>query len=181
MAQLRYATQKEVKRMFEAVIDFIARTNLFNFIIFAGIIAYIFIKLNIAESLDKSAANVAEKIEESKSAKEQSEEHLKTIEDKVALLSNEIASIIEQSENNAKIVGEKIMLDANKTAENIHNNSLKLINNKTAVLKNDIMQRASLASVEVAKEHILQELNNNNDLHNRLIDESIAAIDKVEL
>ena len=167
--------------MFETVLDFIARTNLFNFIIFASIIAYIFIKLNVAEGLDKASEKVTEKIDDSKTAKTESEEHLKTIEEKVASLKDEIDLIIMQSENNAKLVGDKIIEDANKTAENIHNNSLKVIDNKTAVIKNDIMRKASLASVEVAKEHIIKVLSENTDLHNKLIEESIEAINKVEL
>ena len=167
--------------MFETVLDFIARTNLFNFIIFASIIAYIFIKLNVAEGLDKASEKITEKIDDSKTAKTESEEHLKTIEEKVASLKDEIDLIIMQSENNAKLVGDKIIEDANKTAENIHNNSLKVIDNKTAVIKNDIMRKASLASVEVAKEHIIKVLSENTDLHNKLIEESIEAINKVEL
>ena len=167
--------------MFETVLDFIARTNLFNFIIFASIIAYIFIKLNVAEGLDKASEKISEKIDDSKTAKTESEEHLKTIEEKVASLKDEIDLIIMQSENNAKLVGDKIIEDANKTAENIHNNSLKVIDNKTAVIKNDIMRKASLASVEVAKEHIIKVLSENTDLHNKLIEESIEAINKVEL
>ena len=43
-------------------------------------------------------------------------------------------------------------------------------------MKNDLIKRATLASVEVAKSHIINELNNNQDLHNKLIDESIEAI-----
>jgi len=167
--------------MFDTVLDFIARTNLFNFIIFASIIAYLYIKLNVADGLDKASEKVTEKIDDSKTVKTESEEHLKAIEEKVAFLKDEIDLIIMQSENNAKLVGDKILEDANKTAENIHNNSLKVIDNKTAVIKNDIMRKASLASVEVAKEHIIKELSENAELHNKLIEESIQAIDKVEL
>ena len=53
--------------------------------------------------------------------------------------------------------------------------------NKRTVLRNDLIRRASSASIEVAKYHIINELNNNYDLHQRLIDESIEAIEGVEL
>ena len=167
--------------MFETVLDYIARTNLFNFMIFAGVIIYLIIKLNVKESLQKGAESVAEKIDNSKAAKKESESNLSDVENKVLHLKDEIDKIIMQSENNAKLVGDKIIIDANNTAENIKNNSLKLIENKTAVLKNDIMRRASLASVEVAKDQIINELSINSDLHNKLIDESIEAIKGVEL
>lgn len=166
--------------MFETVLDYIARTNLFNFIIFAGIIAYLFIKLDVIGGLQKGTETVAEKIDNSETAKDESEVKLKTIEDKVANLNEEVENIIKQSVNNAEIVGGQILTDASKSADNIKTNTLKLIENKTGVLKNDILRRASLASVEVARGHIVNELNNNTDLHNKLIDESIEAINKIE-
>ena len=167
--------------MFETVIDYIARTNLFNFIIFASIIAYLFIKLDVIGGLNKGTEGVAEKIDDSETAKDESEVKLKTIEDKIANLEEEVDNIIKQSETNAEKVGEQIITDANKSADNIQTNTLKLIENKTGIVKNDIMRRASLASVEVAKGHIINELNNNSDLHNKLIDESIESINGVEL
>ena len=163
--------------MFETVLDYIARTNLFNFIIFAGIIAYLFVKLDVIGGLKKGAEDVAQKIDNSTAAKKESETHLHSVEEKVANLENEVNDIIKQSESNAELVGERIIEEAGKSVENIKNNTDKLILNKTSVLKNDIMRRASLASVEVAKEHIINELNNNIDLHNKLIDESIEAIE----
>ncbi len=167
--------------MFETVLDYIARTNLFNFIIFASIIAYLFIKLDVIGGLNKGAAGVAEKVDNSEAAKGESEAKLKTVEEKVANLEEEVESIIKQSEDNAELVGGQIVAEANKSAENIKANTLKLIDNKTDVLKNDIMRRASLASVEVAREHIVNELNNNYDLHNKFIDESIETINGVEV
>ena len=167
--------------MFEAVLDYIARTNLFNFVIFAGVITYLIIKLNLKGSLEKGTESVSEKIDNSTNAKEEAETKLQTIEDKIAHLEDEIEGIIKQSETNAELVGTQIIADANRSAENIKTNTEKLIENKTSVLKNDIMKRASLASVEVARERIINELNNNEELHNRLIDESVEAINGVEL
>ena len=45
------------------------------------------------------------------------------------------------------------------------------------ILKNELLKRASLASVEVAKNHIVNELSWNQGLHDKLIDESIEAIE----
>ena len=158
------------------IIDYIARTNLFNFIIFASIFALIFWKIDLIGGLEKGRQAVAEKIEDSETKKEEAETGLKTIEDKVSNLENEIDELVKKSEENANLVGEKIITDANKTAENIKTGTAKLTENKAALLKNDIMRRASLAAVETAKNHIINELMKNHDLHNKLIDESIEAI-----
>ena len=98
------------------------------------------------------------------------------IEEKVSHIEEEIDGIIKKSEQNAKLVGEKIIEDANHTVESIKDNSKKLVENKSALLKNDILRRASEASIEVARNHIVNELNNNYDLHQKLIDESLEAL-----
>ena len=92
----------------------------------------------------------------------------------------ELEEIIKNSANNANMVGSKILEDANASADNIGKNSLKLVENKEELMKNDIVRRVSKASVEIAKNQIIQELNNNKDLHKKLIEESIEAIDGVE-
>lgn len=166
--------------MFEAILDYISRTNLFNFIIFAGIIIFLCVKLNVSGILEQGKENVEESIKDSDAAKENSEAELSKIEDLVAHLEDDVEQIIRESEANAEIVGSKMISDANKTVENIKNNSIKIIENKTALIKNEIMKKASMASIEVAKRHIIDELGRNEGLHNKLIDESIEAINGVE-
>ena len=116
---------------------------------------------------------------ESETVKVRSEERLSSIEDSIAHIEDEIDAIIEKSEENAKLVGEKILQDAKNTALVIKENTGKAIENSRVILKNELLKRASLASVEVAKGHILNELNNNKELHDKLIDESIEAIEVV--
>ena len=167
--------------MFEAVIDYIARTNLFNFIIFASIIAYLFVKIDVIGNIERSAQEVIDSIKKSEEAKDSSESTLKSIEDMISHLEEEVNTLIKKSEENAELVGEKILSEAEVTVETIKENTEKLVDNKSALLRNDIMQRASLASVEIAKKQILKELENNYDLHNKLIDESVEAINGADI
>ena len=167
--------------MFETVIDYIARTNLFNFIIFASIITYLFIKLDIIGGLEGAALDVTNTVKNSESAKSDSESNLKAIEDLISNLEKEIDGIIKQSEDNAKVVGEKILADAAAAVEVINENTEKQVENKIALEKNDIMKRVSLASVEISKRHIISELEKNAELHYKLIDESVGAIDEVNV
>ena len=166
---------------FSALFDYISRTNLFNFIIFASVIFFIAKKVDVNNILENMKHDIVEKIENSKDAKEKSEEYLKDMEEVISSVGKEIDSIINKSENNAKLIGEKILGEAEVIVENIKENSQKLVDNKTALLKNDILKRASDASIEVAKNHIINELNNNYDLHNKLIDESVEAIGEVKI
>lgn len=162
--------------MLGSVLDYISRTNLFNFVIFLSILIFLFKKIDVVGMLENMKNAVIENIEASKTSKSESETHLKEIEEKVSHIEEEIDGIIKKSEQNAKLVGEKIIEDANHTVESIKDNSKKLVENKSALLKNDILKRASEASIEVARNHIVNELNNNYDLHQKLIDESLEAL-----
>ena len=162
--------------MLGSVLDYISRTNLFNFVIFLSVLIFLFKKIDVVGMLENMKNAVIENIEASKTSKSESETHLKEIEEKVSHIEEEIDGIIKKSEQNAKLVGEKIIEDANHTVESIKDNSKKLVENKSALLKNDILKRASEASIEVARNHIVNELNNNYDLHQRLIDESLDAL-----
>ena len=162
--------------MLGSVLDYISKTNLFNFIIFLSILIFLFKKIDVVGMLENMKNAVIENIEASKTSKSESETHLKEIQEKVSHIEEEIDGIIKKSEQNAKLVGEKIIEDANHTVESIKDNSKKLVENKSALLKNDILRRASEASIEVARNHIVNELNNNYDLHQKLIDESLKAL-----
>ncbi len=162
--------------MLGSVLDYISKTNLFNFIIFLSILIFLFKKIDVVGMLENMKNAVIENIEASKTSKSESETRLKEIQEKVSHIEEEIDGIIKKSEQNAKLVGEKIIEDANHTVESIKDNSKKLVENKSALLKNDILRRASEASIEVARNHIVNELNNNYDLHQKLIDESLEAL-----
>ena len=160
--------------------EYIGRTNLFNFIIFLYVFILIWKMANLGDMLERAKQSVIDHIEESKSKKADSEDHLKQIEETVSHLGEEIEGLIKKSEDNAKLVGEKILQDAGNMAEGIRDNARKVVENKSALLKNDILRRASQASIDVARNHIINELRDNDGLHQKLIDESIEAINGIE-
>ena len=163
------------------IINYIGRTNLFNFVIFLAIIIFVCKKINVTGKLEAAKKDVVNNIENSKTAKSDSELTLKAIEESVAHIEEEIDEIIKKAEENARMVGGKILEDAEKSVENIKYNSKKTADARAGLIRNDIMRRASAASVDVAKNHIIIELRNNPELHNKLIDESVEAINGVEI
>ena len=96
-------------------------------------------------------------------------------------LNSELEEIVSKSVENAKLIGEKVLDDANKTALTIKENTNKALENSKTILKNELLRRASLASVEVARHHIINELSWNQGLHDKLIDESLDTIGGLEL
>lgn len=166
--------------VFKNFISFSARAVLSNFIVFALIIGFVMKQVVHPKAmLEKEQTVIENQIKDSENLKEESEARLSTIEDSMANIEKEINSILAASEENSVLVGEKIIQDGQKTALVVKENAQKALQNSYTLLKNDLLKKVSLASVEVAKNHIIDELNKNADLHNKLIDESIEAIEVV--
>lgn len=161
-------------------LSFTAKAVLSNFIVFALIIGIVLKQVVHPKAMLEQEQTVIEnQIKDSETTKMESEVRLATIEDSLANVEKEIDSIISASAENAKLVGGKIVKDGEKTALIIKENTEKAIENSRTILKNDLLKRASLASVEIAKTHIINELSWNQGLHDKLIDESIEALNGV--
>lgn len=161
---------------FNMFLDYIARTNLFNFVIFLSIIVFLIKKINVSTKLSDAQVMVKDTIVESETVKVKSEERLSSIKESMSHIEEEIEAILNKSEENAKLVGEKILQDGHKTALTIQENTNKALENSKNILKNELIKKASLASIEVAKTHLINELSWNQGLHDKLIDESIEAL-----
>lgn len=163
-------------------LSFSLRAVLANFLVFALVIFVVMKQVVHPQALlEKEQTVIENQIKASETAKDEAEARLSTIEDTLASLDKEIDDIIIKSEENAKLVGAKILEDAEKTSLIIQDNTQKAIENSRVILKNDLIKRASLASIEVAKNQILGELERNTELHDKLIEESINALEGTEI
>ena len=165
---------------FKNILPSISISVLSNFLIFAGIIAYVAKKIHVRTKLEDAKNAVSTTIRESENAKTESENRLSSIEESMNHLGEEIDLIISESEKNSKLVGEKIIEGANKNVLTIKENAIKALENSKLLLKNDLIRRTSLASIEIAKAQIIEELSKNSELHDKLIDESIEALEGVK-
>ena len=174
---LVYGLYVGIDFIFKDIFSYQARAVLANFIVFAGVIAFVIIKVaNTSKVLSDAQQSVSDEIYNSEQIKVESMTRLSGIEDSMANIEEEIDEILSQSAQNAQLVGEKILAEADKSVLVLRENTEKSIMNSRTGLRNDLLKRTSMASVEIAKQHIQQELNNNQELHDRLIDESIEAI-----
>lgn len=177
-----YAYYKLMDIVFSNFLPQMSVWVLANFIIFAGILYFVIFRMvNAPEQINKMQKDIAETIETSETAKMESEEKLNNIEESLTHIGEEIDAILSSSNENAKLIGKKILDDAQSTVLVIQENSEKTIENNRELLKNELLKRASLASIEVAKSYILDELEKNPELHDRMIDESIEKIEGTEL
>ena len=162
------------------IIDYISRTNLFNFAIFAGIIFYLAVKLRVNAMLETSVKSVVDLIKSSEQKKTESKENLDKVKKDMEQIDNYVEKIYADSQRNSTMVGEKIMSDAQIESETIKNNTERTIKNKQMFVKNDLIKKVSDASIETAREHIISELSSNKELHEKLIYESIDVLEEIQ-
>ena len=99
----------------------------------------------------------------------------------VKIIEKDVDKIFEESEKSSKLVGEKILENAKITADTTKKTADRTIHNCQKLVKNDVLKRVSMASIELAKSHIKEELAKNFNLHKKLIEESINSLEEVEL
>ena len=163
--------------LFKGVLSYTARAVLANFIVFATII-FIISKFAIKpnELLEKAQKDIEQSIKKSEQIKLDSQEELSSTQERMKNIEVEVEEIIKNSKETAQNAGAKILDDANKIAISTKEDIKKTIQNNQYLTKNDIIRRTSSALIEIAKTNIINELNKNPQLHDKLIDESIKTI-----
>ena len=161
--------------------NLIVQSNTFNFAILVIIIAVVFAKIDLPGIIEKIKNDVARAIENAKQEKENAEKDLKTAQKTAANTDNEVAQQLKTAENNAQNLSQGIMKNTELQIENIKSNILKVINAEEKSLSAKLTQDTVNNSIELAKQNIINKLNENPDLHNKFIDDSITEIDRVQL
>lgn len=153
-------------------------SNLFNFTIFIACFAWIFKKFDFKGMLGAAQHKVAHLIDTAKKEKEMATLELQRAENAVANIDSELETILVEAEKSAKVIGDKIMDDAKKQLENIETNASKIIEAEEKILASKLTKSTSLASVQIAKSHIENVLEQTPSLHEKYIDENIDELDK---
>ncbi len=161
--------------------NLIVQSNTFNFAILVIIIAVVFAKIDLPGIIEKIKNDVARAIENAKQEKENAEKDLKTAQKTAANTDNEVAEQLKTAENNAQNLSQGIMKNTELQIENIKSNILKVINAEEKSLSAKLTQDTVNNSIELAKQNIINKLNENPDLHKKFIDDSINEIDRVQL
>ncbi|MCQ2738741.1 MAG: hypothetical protein MJ237_00780 [bacterium] len=161
------------------ILDYIAGTNLFNFVIFLIIIAFVYVRKDVKSVIAKAKSDIDATINASTEAKDNSVISLKNMEQSLSHIEDEVEKILKKSEENATLVGKKILEEAHNSAISIQNGAMKAIENHRNSLRTELIRRASAASVELAKAQIISELQTNETLHDKLIDESVEQLEGV--
>ena len=161
--------------------NLIVESNTFNFAILVIILAVVFVKIDLPGIIEKIKNDVAKAIENVKKEKENAEIELKSAQKTAANTDNEVAQQLKTAEDNAQNLAQGIMKNTETQMENIKSNILRVITAEEKNLSSKLTQEAVDNSIELAKQNIINKLNENKSLHEKFIDDSINEIGRVQL
>lgn len=160
--------------------NFIVETNVFNFVIFAAIIIYIFKKINVKQMVDNLQESIVKIIENTKQNKEKSETALKEAQKSIENLPSVLEEIVQDAQKSAEVISNKIQEETAQQIDAINNNADKTITAEEKFIISNLIKEASLKSVEHAEKQIKFELLKDVSLHEKYIKESIDELDRLK-
>ena len=96
-------------------------------------------------------------------------------------LPQDIKDLEENSKGKVEVFKDKIDENTQKAIFNIEKNVDRVVSIEEKKISNLLTEKTSLASVELAKQHIEKMLEQNPELHNQFIQNSIDELDKVKI
>lgn len=162
-------------------LNYILHSNIINFIIMIYILYAIIKKVNLGKSFDTSISGIEAGIKKSDNEKAKSKKVLKEAKKLIDGLPQDIETLEQNSADKIKVFKEKIEENTQKTIFDIEKNVDRAISMEEKKISNLMTEKTSGYSLEVAKQHILNQLEANPDLHNQFILNSLDELDKVKL
>lgn len=159
--------------------NIVVESNLFNFIIFVLIFAWIFKKIDVKGIINNLQQKIIKLINEVKNNKEEAYSELLKAEKAIENLDDELKVIVDEAKNSANVLSEKILSEAKKQVEDIEANAQKIIDAEEKLLISKLTKNTSQASVKAAEEHITNVLAQTPTLHEKYINDSIDELDRL--
>ena len=166
---------------FVSILKYILQSNLINFILMLIILCWIVKKVNMGKSFDNSIASVESGIKKSDNEKLESQEKLKSAQTLIDNLPNDVAELKKSSKDKSEIFKAEIDSNAQKSILSFEKNIESILEVEEKKISNVLTDKTTTASVELAKAHIMKLLQENPELHNKFISDSLDELGKVKL
>ena len=163
------------------IVHLLVHSNTLNFLIVLSIIVILVVKLNLKDKIEVLREEIKSYVDASADEKNIAEQNLSIIKEKIQKLPLQIEDIQKSTENSVKSIGEKIKSDIQEQKQDISNNAERILNLEMKKFKQKLTSVLSEKSVEIAKENAINQLKENNELHNKYIDNAIEELDRISL
>jgi len=164
-----------------SVLKFLAESNTINFIIMLVILGWIVKKVNLGKSFDKSVSEVEVGIKRSDEEKAHSEVLFNEADALMKKLPEDVKTLEKNAAEKAEVFKQQIEENTQAAIFNLGKNVDRTLAIEEKKISNILTDKTSVASVELAKKHIINMLKYNQELHNHFIQNSLDELDKVKL
>lgn len=158
----------------------IVKSNTFNFLIMVIIMIAVLKGIHIGQLLENAKTKIKEKIDLSSKTKEDSVSKLAKAHAAISNIEDEIEKIFSKNDENIENIKSKIEDETSAALQKIEDNSKKLITLEEDKIFSNLSKQTALASIELAKNHIIKTLEEKPQYHDNFISESINELDEVQ-
>ena len=159
--------------------NIIVESNTFNFVVLLIIFAILCKKMNVANGVEKIKQGIINSINSAKEEQERAKEKLKNAEKSIENIDNDIAKQLESASQRGEGFANQILANTEFKVQQIEKNAKRVIEAEEKTLSAEMTGKTLNSSIELAKKHIIATIENNPELHNKFIDESIENIDRI--
>lgn len=159
--------------------NIIVESNTFNFAVLLVIFAVLYKKMNVADGIEKIKQGIINSIDSAKEEQKCAKNKLKDAQKSIENIDSDIAKQLEDAVQRGEGLANQILANTEEKVQLIEKNVKRVINAEEKTLSAKMTEKTLKASIELAKKHIISTLENNQDLHNKFIDESIENIDRM--
>ena len=162
-------------------IKYLAESNAINFIIMLVVLGLIIKKINLQKSFNSSIKNVESKILKSDEEKETAKAAFSGAKKTIDRLPEDIATLENEALSKSKVFKEQIEESTQKAIFTIQKNADRAISIEEKKISNLLTGKTITDSIELAANNLQNMLENNPELHNKFIEESLEELDRVKL
>lgn len=159
--------------------NIIVESNTFNFAVLLVIFAVLYKKMNVADGIEKIKQGIINSINSAKEEQKCAKNKLKDAQKSIENIDSDIAKQLKDAVQRGEGLANQILANTEEKVQLIEKNVKRVINAEEKTLSAKMTEKTLNASIKLAKKHIISTLENNQDLHNKFIDESIENIDRM--
>lgn len=161
--------------------NMIVQTNTFNFAILVLIFAVIFRKIKLGEVLENLKEEIVKAIKNAEEEKVRAKNELSEAQKSIKHLDEDIKSAISNANSRAEQIASQILTNTQKEIDLIKSNIDKVIKAEEKTISTTLADKTAKASIALAKNHIISVLEDQPELHEKYINESINELDRIQL
>ena len=152
------------------------QSNTLNFLVVLAFLIWVISKINIGGKLEHLKNQIKSYVNESEQEKQAADERLSDIKEKVQKLPEEIKNIEKSAKSSIDNLVLKSKENFEEKARDIDNNVKRIMDLETKKFKSKLTAILSEASIDLARDNALKQLENNREMHDKYIYEAIDEI-----